>query len=218
MKIFYIILAVLIFINPAYEQCSCSAGIGASQGDEPFLIVKFSQSKDTLILCGFVHKKLNPQKIIASEFEVIPCSLNKYILQFSALDICRVESLTDTLRITKVKNLPFDENWKWKYFDYKQFDISYKNNTYNIDTTFVFQAPPMNSDDLIDLKEFYISNKDNYDSFEKLNFLILGAALNGDDYFKKLLFSIDNEINLDGAYAEYYSEALKIYREYMSLK
>lgn len=94
--------------------CKCFNGIGASEGDEPALLFTFSNGNSTAI-CGYVEEDLLLEGLIISEFNIFECKSGKSLVEFDALQTCRITEAEDKLIIEELKFLPIGKNWNWEF-------------------------------------------------------------------------------------------------------
>lgn len=104
-------------------DCMCFNGIGSSEGDEPILVSKFSNGT-SLSLCGYFDKGAQDQGLTMSEFNVFNCITKEALVEYDALQTCRIEEKKDVLLIRELKYLPAGEDWDWEMVQISRQEIS----------------------------------------------------------------------------------------------
>lgn len=97
-------------ITNSKTECSCYNGIGSSEQDEPILVSKFSNGS-SVSLCGYYDDEIQVEGLIMSEFNVFNCETGEALVEYGAVQICRIEEEKDALIISELKYLPAGENW-----------------------------------------------------------------------------------------------------------
>lgn len=212
MRISLIIIFVFISnlnVIAQNKTCLCIDGIGSSFNDKPIENFNFKNGQ-SLIICGFEENDL------ISEFNVIDCSSEKSISEYSALQSCSYEFKNDTLKVFELKLLPSGKNWKWQF---EKISVE----TFTLNNNKIIKIPPKPIFNVnIQISDFeqnefindIILNKDNGMQYDweweeiigKLEFLALmknGKALD-------ILLNLEKITNyqLDGAFKEQYNEAI----------
>jgi hypothetical protein len=158
--------------------------------------------------------------ICASEFTIVDMLNNNTLLFFGALQSCKIDkNKKDTLSIIETKRLPLDHSGKWKDINYLGYNIILKSNKVIIDTLLLLdisKIPNMNKTRII--SEFGNAKNNTTKISEELSYYILFLALRNDSWAKEKLFSMKEELNLDGEIAEINQDAINIYKTYYKLK
>ena len=124
MRIFIIIIFIFtsnLNVIAQNKICLCIDGIGSSRNDKPIKNFNFKNGQ-SLIICGFEENNL------ILEFNVIDCSSEKSISEYSAVQTCTYEFKNDTLKIFELKLLPSGKNWKWQFEKISVEIFTLKNN------------------------------------------------------------------------------------------
>ncbi len=93
--------------------CKCFNGIGSSENDKPITTSTFSNGT-SVSLCGFFDKEMQGEGLIMSEFNVFNCQTGDVLVEYGALQICRIEEQEDLLIVKELKYLPIGSNWNWE--------------------------------------------------------------------------------------------------------
>ncbi len=115
------------------EQCGCFDGIGSSSNDEPILVFNLNEMK-SISVCGYKEEGISDQNsIFASEFNIFDCPSGNSLVEYSAIELCRLEKAESEFRIFLVKYLPSGKNWKLNYEDIGIQKIKIVNNDIEVD-------------------------------------------------------------------------------------
>lgn len=106
--------------------CECFDGIGSIKGDEPILLSSFSNGKLTAV-CGFYDKKMKEPGLIISEFNIFDCETEKALVEYGAIQICRIKEGKDSIIIEELKYLPAGNNWEWELIQIAEQIVTLKN-------------------------------------------------------------------------------------------
>jgi hypothetical protein len=187
--------------------------------DELNYTFHFPNKQCNLLLTGYKNSE-DSRFIYASEFYVINIQTNDTLIFFGALQNCRIDkNRSDTLFIIETKKLSFRHSSKWMEFNYLEYNLSFKSNKILIDTLLLLKVPKsIPADKLMAVKEFERAKSDIHNVSEELSYYILFLALNNDDWAKEKLFCMQEELKLDGGFAEINRKAINIYRTYNRLK
>jgi len=197
------------------SECLCPAGVGAYTGDKPFLSVESAENSIKVILCGYVMKNIDSQTIIATEFEVVPCGIGKPLMQVGALDQCRIKKEDAGVDVIEFERLPFGKDWEWIDVDYFHYRITFvEPDRIIVDRTFVFSPPMLSESQIEDALNIYEQQKDNPKYDEAFPYIMLAAAISGNEEATNKFLAMMEELKLDGAMAEFFMDALGIYRTY----
>ncbi len=214
MKTLIATLVGLLFSGSSSQSaaCGCFRGIGSSNDDKPSLTLEVG-NETTLSVCGFERKKYNENEILISEFNVFNCQTGEVLVEYGALQTCRVAKSEKVLQISELKLLPAGKNWKWIQVIIGFQQILVKDENVVVQT----QKPAF---------EKAVTNKTEVDSFmQELHKLkgtgklenpeeILGRleflALNGIQKAEYILFDFEKYFNFltDGAVAEQWNDAV----------
>jgi len=104
------------------SDCKCFNGIGSTESDKPILTSTFSNGV-SLGLCGFFDKEMQDEGLIMSEFNVFNCKNGNALVEYGAVQICRIEEKKDTLTIYELKYLPIGTNWNWELIQIAKQEI-----------------------------------------------------------------------------------------------
>mgnify|MGYP006146250139 CR=1 FL=1 len=164
----------------------------------------------SLIICGFEENDL------ILEFNVIDCSSEKSISEYSAVQTCTYEFKNDTLKIFELKLLPSGKNWKWQFEKISVEIFTLKNNKIiKIPPKPIFYVDIQMSD--FEQNEFIndiILNKDNgmqYDwEWEEIIGKLELLSLIKNEKALEILLNLEKITNyqLDGAFKEQYNDAI----------
>mgnify|MGYP006155070387 FL=1 len=164
----------------------------------------------SLIICGFEENDL------ILEFNVIDCSSEKSISEYSAVQTCTYEFKNDTLKIFELKLLPSGKNWKWQFEKISVEIFTLKNNKIiKIPPKPIFYVDFQMSD--FEQNEFIndiILNKDNglqYDwEWEEIIGKLELLSLIKNEKALEILLNLEKITNyqLDGAFKEQYNDAV----------
>lgn len=111
--------------------CSCYDGIGSTKGDLPVLKSDFSNGQ-SLVTCGFLDDEIQASGLLMSEFNVFDCASGKALVEYGAVQICRIEESSDRIVIKELKYLPVGRDWKWELHQIGEQTISIENNTVHV--------------------------------------------------------------------------------------
>lgn len=103
-------------------SCNCFNGIGSTENDKPIFISTFSNGT-SVSLCGFFDKEMQDEGIIMSEFNIFNCETGDALVEYGAMQICRIEEKKDTLTIYELKYLPIGTNWNWELIQVAKQEI-----------------------------------------------------------------------------------------------
>ena len=150
------------------------------------------------------------------EFNVIDCSSEKSISEYSAVQTCTYEFKNDTLKIFELKLLPSGKNWKWQFEKISVEIFTLKNNKIiKIPPKPIFYVDIQMSD--FEQNEFIndiILNKDNglqYDwEWEEIIGKLELLSLIKNQKALEILLNLEKITNyqLDGAFKEQYNDAV----------
>mgnify|MGYP006207160851 FL=1 len=212
MRISLIIIFVFISnlnVIAQNKTCLCIDGIGSSRNDKPIKNFNFKNGQ-SLIICGFEENDL------ILEFNVIDCSTEKSISEYSAVQTCGYEFKNDTLKIFELKLLPSGKNWKWQFEKISVEIFTLKNNKIiKIPPKPIFYVDFQMSD--FEQNEFIndiILNKDNgmqYDwEWEEIIGKLELLSLIKNQKALEILLNLEKITNyqLDGAFKEQYNDAV----------
>lgn len=104
------------------SDCKCFNGIGSTESDKPILTSTFSNGA-SVSLCGFFDKEMQNEGLIMSEFNVFNCKTGNALVEYGAVQICRIEEKKDTLTIYELKYLPTGKNWNWELIQIAKQEI-----------------------------------------------------------------------------------------------
>ncbi|WP_020532546.1 hypothetical protein [Flexithrix dorotheae] len=106
-------------------DCKCFNGIGSSEDDKPIIISKFSNGT-SLSLCGYFDKEKQDKGLIMSEFNIFNCKTGSSLVEYGAVQTCRIEQKKDSLIIRELKYLPVGKNWNWELIQIARQEITQK--------------------------------------------------------------------------------------------
>ena len=179
----------------------------------------FPNKQCSLLLSGYKGKE-SSRFIFASEFYVLNNQTHDTIIFFSALQNCKIDkNSSDSLTIIETKKLPKGLSKAWKDFDYLEYNFNYQSNKITIDTLLLLDFPKT----MLLYKQKVVKEYENAKAqlsevSEGLSYYILYLALLKDDWAKEKLFSMQEELKLDGETAEINQDAIQIYQTYHRLK
>ena len=212
MRIFIIIIFIFssnLNVIAQNKTCLCIDGIGSTRNDKPIKNFNFKNGQ-SLIICGFEENDL------ILEFNVIDCSSEKSISEYSAVQTCTYEFKNDTLKIFELKLLPSGKNWKWQFEKISVEIFTLKNNKIiKIPPKPIFYVDIQMSD--FEQNEFIndiILNKDNrmqYDwEWEEIIGKLELLSLIKNEKALEILLNLEKITNyqLDGAFKEQYNDAV----------
>ena len=104
------------------SDCKCFNGIGSTESDKPILTYTFSNGA-SVSLCGFFDKEMQNEGLIMSEFNVFNCENGNALVEYGAIQICRIEAKKDTLTIYELKYLPIGTDWNWELIQIAKQEI-----------------------------------------------------------------------------------------------
>lgn len=104
-------------------DCKCFNGIGSSEDDKPIVCLKLSNGT-SLSLCGYFDNEKQNGKLIMSEFNVFNCKTGNALVEYGAVQTCRIEQKKDSLIIKELKLLPAGENWNWELIQIAKQEIT----------------------------------------------------------------------------------------------
>ncbi len=93
--------------------CKCFNGIGSTENDKPIITSTFSNGT-SLSICGFFDKEMQGEQLVMSEFNVFNCETGDALVEYGAMQMCKIEEKKDTLTIYELKYLPTGTKWNWK--------------------------------------------------------------------------------------------------------
>jgi len=96
----------------ASNECSCYNGIGSSEADKPIFSSSFSNGS-SVSLCGYLNEDMQKGSQIISEFNVFDCKTGTALVEYGALQTCRVIKKENSIVIEELSYLPAGENWEW---------------------------------------------------------------------------------------------------------
>jgi hypothetical protein len=179
----------------------------------------FPNKHCSLLLEGYKNHE-DSQFIYASEFTIVDMRNNNTLIFFGALQSCKIDkNKKDSLSIIETKRLPLDHSGKWKDINYLEYNLILKSNKVFIDTLLLLdisKIPKMNKTRII--RDFGNAKNHTAKVSEELSYYILFLALRNDSWAKDKLFTMKDELNLDGDIAEINQDATNIYRSYNRLK
>jgi hypothetical protein len=94
-------------------ECKCFDGIGSTKTDKPVLISKFSNG-NSVSVCGFFDKEMQEEGLIMSEFNIFNCETGEALVEYGAVQICRITEKKDSIIINELKYLPAGKKWAWE--------------------------------------------------------------------------------------------------------
>ncbi len=183
-------------------------------------IYHFPNGQDSLHLMGNKEYE-SSQYISASEFFVINCNTKDTLIFFDALQNCLINKICqNTLSIIETKYLPSSCSNKWTNNNYLSYNfVLSPDNRIIIDTILLFEPHTFTiSNETGVVKEFEEIKKGTKNISEELSYFILYLALNDNAWAIDKLFSMKEELKLDGYIAEINSDAIKIYKTYCNLR
>jgi hypothetical protein len=190
-----------------------------SSDNELNYIFNFPNKQGKLLLSGYKESE-DSRFIYASEFYVIDIPSTDTIISFGALQSCKIDkNSSDSLIIIESKKLPVGISEKWQDFNYLEYNFNYKSNRVIIDSLILLDISKtisVNKQKVV--KEYERAKAHISEVSEELSYFILYLALQKDDWAKEKLFSMKDEVKLDGVSAEINQDAIKIYQTYYRLK
>jgi len=108
------------------NHCKCFEGIGSMRGDEPILRSSFSNGKLTA-MCGYYDKEMKEPGLVISEFNIFDCQTEMAIVEYGAIQICRIKEGKDSIIIEELKYLPARNNWKWELIQIAEQIVTLQN-------------------------------------------------------------------------------------------
>tara|TARA_R110000850_G_scaffold107089_3_gene218514 strand:- start:192 stop:860 length:669 start_codon:yes stop_codon:yes gene_type:complete len=108
-----LIAALSISLTAQATSCGCFNGIGSTKGDKPNLTIALTDEV-TFVVCGFELEKYNENEILISEFNIFNCQSGEALVEYDAVQTCKVLKNETGLQISELKLLPAGENWNWK--------------------------------------------------------------------------------------------------------
>ena len=199
------------------NECLCFDGIGSKNGDSPEFTYEFS-NQQRVSICGFWDHETHDSNdttgsFIISEFNIFNCKNGLSYVEYSAMEICKIHAINDSIYIEYLQYLPYGKNWEWELIAIAKQEITIQSDSLKIS----------------ELKKCYLKKefiKEEVDNFlqkvesekgivtdweieiSKLQLL----ALNGNEKAKSLLFDYEKvkEFKIDGAIAEILAESVSI--------
>ncbi len=188
---------------------NCPAGIGASEGDEPFLSWKLDDGSK-IIFCGYPGEKTKGV-IFTSEYEIFHVPSIKLLVRFGALDDTKIEQKHDSIQVDQIVHLPTGKNWSLELHPRYRYVINRRLEIDHFDEKYVF-IPPVWSQRKIDEALAICRKQISQHDLEQIIRILAMAAFNGSEEAAKLFREIQNQV--DGAIAEDYTETRDLYKEY----
>lgn len=108
------------------DKCSCFKGIGSSKRDKPLVISNFSNGS-SISICGYLEEKIQEAGFFVSEFNVFNCMDGSILVEYDALQLCKIEKSKNDLTIKELKYLPIGKDWEWGLLKIGKQIISEKN-------------------------------------------------------------------------------------------
>ena len=105
------------------SDCKCFNGIGSTESDTPILTSTFSNGV-SLSLCGFFDKEMQDKGLVMSEFNVFNCKNGNALVEYGAVQVCKIEEKQDALIIWELKYLPVGKNWNWELIQIGKQEIT----------------------------------------------------------------------------------------------
>ncbi len=94
----------------AAVHCACFDGIGSDKNSQPVYSFTFSNN-NAVSVCGYFHDS------IISEFDIFNCKTGQVLVEYSAMDECRITFINDKLTISELAYVADDDTWKRKYLE-----------------------------------------------------------------------------------------------------
>jgi hypothetical protein len=200
-----------LHIKSPYCQCLFFEHV---QTDLPNFQFNIGGLKGTI--CGYLLNRISENKIKISEFSITDCQKDEMIVFYSAVQTCYIEIIDEKLKITEVTQLPFGKNWNWIELPLKE-----RNLFLGTDNELVLGAEKsvlnysLSNEKIEQYLEMVESKRKNNESFEIETTIgaILKCALNGNQKAKDILLNFNDYFGfkLDGAFQEFYNDAISIY-------
>ena len=100
-------------ISSTQKDCNCFNRIGSTAVDDPVLISHFSNGTSTFT-CGFYDNEMREEGLIISEFNIFECESGNKLVEFEAVQICKLKESKDLITIALLKYLPSRTDWEWE--------------------------------------------------------------------------------------------------------
>lgn len=210
-------LLTLLPFNPTintYEEeaaCACSAGIGSTTGQQPAMTTILSNGM-SLATCGyFDEERQDGNGLIMSEFNVFDCQTGKSLVEYGAVQTCRVLELQDELIIQELKYMPTGSDWKWEMRQIGEQRISVNGASFSVSKQEAkYKAPSISKAGQKQFLKSITKRKGFGDHWEeevsKLEVLALGGNKKAWKTLKK--YEKIKGGKVDGALAEHWKDAL----------
>jgi hypothetical protein len=220
MKRFLSILLLNIVCILCFGQinCHCGALPDIKTKNEPDTIVKLSNN-NSFAICGWFDT-IYGEKVI-SEFTITVCGEINALRFYSAVENYKIAVSADTLILSDMRILPIGENHNFKMYPWA-FEYYYfaRNKTNAKDSCIIkrkinknLKKLNQNEISLID-SIWNNSTRTDYLTNEQFISLIFLAAISGNELYQKRLLNFRNTFKIDGEYAEYYNELVKMFYEW----
>ena len=206
---------VVVLSSGGGSACDCPESIGADAGSPPLIVASGPAGLPGLVACGYLESR-DGTRVRASEFEVFPCGSHKSILTFGASETGVLRTSGRQLLITELTRWPFGPNWKWVDVPLWEYALT-PGQPPHVSKFLALQAPHFSNVQVREVLRQYKTARTTHkspDDFEELTGRLLGAALSGNDEARAALAGLRVALNLDGADAETWQEAVNIYELY----
>lgn len=192
------------------SACTCFNGIGSSKGDKPILESKFTNGTK-LITCGYFDQEIQQAHLMMSEFNIFDCDTGKSLVEYGAVQTCRIKESPDKILVEELKFLPAGIDWKWELIKIGEQEILLKNQKIDVSDPIPsidkLQFPKALQIEFLNSIKKEEGNGDHWeDELGKLEVL----ALIGNKEAWKILknYEVYKGIEADGALAEQLKDAL----------
>lgn len=219
--LFLTLLIAFISVKSSATECICPDSIGAEAGSKPLAILKSQNELNSIIVCGYLDKQIEPNSVMASEFQVFRCDTKESLLTFDALQNCSIKVNGTELVITELKTCPFGQSWQWIDVPYKKTVIKIiPQNKYEIKESMILTPPQLSNETIkkgLNYLESFRNKKDiGPETQGKLIGIALAIALNGNKQGQKYLGEMGEweDIRVSASGSEVYYDAIDVYNSY----
>ena len=206
-------------IKPLEEvRCACyeSHLLGSSGNINPSFTAELANGNEVSI-CGYLHSKLSDQAIEISEFAAFDCAIEQVLVEYGAVQYCRVENKDNELLITELINLPVGKDWKFEMAPYAEQTVTSKDLQVVVsDVEPVLEVPKLANEKIEDFLQSVRDQRGGgkLENWERDIMKLLVTALHGNKEAAEILLNLESYIGFktDGAQAGTYRDAVAAYR------
>ncbi|PEN12669.1 hypothetical protein CRI94_14240 [Longibacter salinarum] len=197
------------------SSCECR---DRYKGADPFM-VSF-EDVDPVMFCGYVEEVKSPRVMYAGEFGALACRRDTTFIEYGALTRARLDRYSDSVRVTRYRNLPYGPNWEERRVDIEANVLRAQEEKVHMTKRWVFDPPSLTAaevDSILqrarELSDGGIDT-DEVGQAEDMIYILMAAAISHPGKAEQTFLEYRESAPFYGYLGEIHTRASSLYRQH----